>query len=104
MYKIHGSPCTQLCVCESISNANCVEILYETLSLTVRVSQSLGMLGELFGLKRFDVIGDPRKLHKNENHNIFSRQLLLGYTIKWAKMVDTCDTYIRVEVSIQNSS
>jgi len=67
------------------------------------VSQSLGLLGELIGLKSFDVIGDPRKLHKGEHHNICSRQLL-GYTIKGAKMGDTCDTYIRVEVPIQNSS
>jgi hypothetical protein len=64
--------------------------------------------GIIFGFKCYDVIGDPRKLHKKEYHNMCSSQLL-GYTIKGAKMGDKCDIrvyiykYIRVKVLIKNS-
>jgi hypothetical protein len=51
-----------VCLCENICIATFVESRYEISSLTVGVSQMLGLLEEIFDLSCEDVIRDSKKL------------------------------------------
>jgi len=61
------------CVCENISNATFVELLNKTSSFTVRMSQMLRLPGKIYGCKFEDIMGNWRKLHKEEHHNMCTR-------------------------------
>lgn len=55
-----------VCVCENISNVTFDPTLYETSSLTVSEAQMLGLLRRIFGHKSEKILGDSRKLYKEE--------------------------------------
>ena len=89
------------CVCGNIADATFVEICYGTPSFTVRMSQMLWLLEKIFGRKFEDIMGNWRMLHKGDIHNMLT-PLLLGCKIHLTEMCNTCNTYIRVVVPIQN--